>query len=88
MLTVTSGAMRFSGRGGGPGGAVRSTFGTLGATATASARSACPDVMIVDCAVRESSSRVEPASAPVPLKASIEYVTSRSQNCSTTEVIT
>jgi hypothetical protein len=25
---------------------------------------------------------------PVPLKASIEYVTSKSQNCSTTEVIT
>ena len=57
------------------------TFGAL-------ARSGCPDVMISYRAVRVSSSSVDPASAPVALKASIEYVTSKSQNCSTTEVIT
>ena len=44
--------------------------------------------MISYRAVRVSSSSVDPASAPVALKASIEYVTSKSQNCSTTEVIT
>ncbi len=58
--------------------------GTLGAFA----RSGWPDVMISERAVRLSSSTVDPASAPVPLNASIEYVTSKSQNCSTTEVIT
>jgi hypothetical protein len=52
------------------------------------ARSGWPDVMISERAVRLSSSTVDPASAPVPLNASIEYVTSKSQNCSTTEVIT
>ena len=60
------------------------TAGTLGALA----RSGWPVVMISDRAVRVRSSRVAPAPAPAPLSASIENVTSKSQNCSTTEVTT